>query len=149
MRANTEEDFWAKVTPTGFCWTWEEVTRKDGYGWFCMGNRSTSAHRWAYELLVGPIPEGLVLDHLCRNRACVNPDHLEPITQTENKRRGFAGILARERHARQTHCRNGHEYTEANTFRRRGQRECRTCMRERQRPKLQELAARVAPDDAA
>jgi len=83
--------FWAKVDPgwTDDCWTWNANTDKDGYGIFSMPTggpqaRNVKAHRWAYEQYVGPIPDGLVIDHLCRNRGCVNPGHLEPVTAREN-----------------------------------------------------------------
>lgn len=89
------------------------------------------AHRVAYELLVGLIPDGLELDHLCRNPACVNPAHLEPVTHAENMRRG-------ER-AMKTHCPQGHAYDEANTYRiRSGGRQCRTCVRLRRRRRVAE-----------
>lgn len=85
-----EERFWSKVQPTGFCWEW--IGGLDvGYGFFALTHDiKVGAHRWAYEHLVGPIPEGLHIDHLCRNRQCVNPDHLEPVTLEENTRRMHA-----------------------------------------------------------
>lgn len=74
--------FWGYVLPTGFCWEW--TGQKDsGYGRYS----GRPAHRVTYEVLVGPIPDGLTLDHLCRNKGCVNPDHLEPVTSSENTRR--------------------------------------------------------------
>lgn len=85
--------FWAKVDRTtgDACWPWTARLDRDGYGTLKMPTgRSIRAHRFAYELLVGPIPEGLVIDHLCRNRRCVNPAHLEPVTAEENWRRGDA-----------------------------------------------------------
>lgn len=102
----------------------------NGYVWVSRGRL---AHRVAYEQARGPIPEGLELDHLCRNRACVNPDHLEPVTHRENLLRAdtFAA-----RHAAQTHCVNGHEFTPDNTYirtRPEGGRECRACRKARNR----------------
>lgn len=105
-------------TSTG-CWLWQRATRY-GYGHKKVGGKDWRAHRWYYEQVNGPVPAGLQLDHLCRVRACVNPDHLEPVTQTENIRRG------------QTHCKNGHEFTAENIYRTpEGTRQCRECGRER------------------
>jgi hypothetical protein len=89
------ERFWPQVDfdGPGGCWLWTGQANKGGYGAFSVGSRydgnrrGVRAHRWAYEALVGPIPEGLQLDHLCRNPPCVNPAHLEPVTHAENMRR--------------------------------------------------------------
>jgi hypothetical protein len=120
-----EERFWAKVRKTETCWLWTATLNNQGYGEF--GSLGL-AHRFAYELLVGPIPEGLTLDHLCRQPACVRPDHLEPVTHRENVRRGegWSG-----RNARKTHCPQGHAYDEANTRWYHNQRNCRACDREK------------------
>lgn len=124
--------FWAKISPcpmTG-CWLWTgSLTVAGGYGQFRSGGRPRRAHRLAYETLVGPIPDGLHLDHLCRTPCCVNPAHLEPVTGPENTRRGVAGMAQLAR----THCPRGHEYSERNTYlepRRGGKapgRHCREC----------------------
>lgn len=119
------ERFWTKVrqASTG-CWEWTAGTTTRGYGIYQAGGCSQRAHRVAYEALMGPIPDGLVIDHLCRTRHCVRPDHLEPVTPKENVLRG-TGLTAQNR--RKTHCPNGHPYDEANTRIRRGRRECRAC----------------------
>src|SRR5688500_4996363 len=81
--------FWAKVDKTSTCWLWTGARHPLGYGHVRYGNRTSAAHRVAWELINGPIPEGLTLDHLCRVPACVRPDHLEPVTHRENVRRGI------------------------------------------------------------
>jgi len=118
--------------PNG-CWLWTGAATKTGYGHFSQrkGGRgkSTSSyltHRIAYVFVNGPIPKGLVLDHLCETPACCNPDHLEPVTHTENIRRGQTKL---GRWGTGTHCRKGHELTDDNVYIRpgRGTRVCRTC----------------------
>ena len=138
-----QERFWSLVDvyqPAG-CWEWMGTRRADGYGVIKFGkNNQFRAHRVAYELLLGSIPADLPLDHLCRNRACVNPDHLESVNQRENLRRGygFPGILSRL-----THCMRGHEFTPENTLiDRNGCRQCLICHRGRKR--LQMRRKRVA-----
>ena len=109
--------FWEKVDTTGNCWLW--TGRKNSRGYGQTGGPEQMAHRTAYVLVVGPIPDGLELDHLCRVRACVKPSHLEPVTHAENCRRA---ALAR------THCRQGHPYTKDNTiWIKGGGRDCKTC----------------------
>jgi IS5 family transposase len=117
------------------CWEWTGG-KTLGYGtfWVAKGTR-VKAHRFAYEWLVGPVPEGLSLDHLCRNRGCVNPAHLEPVTHRENVLRGEGRSAV---NARKTHCKNGHPYSgdnvlivsrgDGSTFRK-----CRQCESERTR----------------
>lgn len=122
-----EERFWARVDASGDCWLWMSGRNGNGYGvTYARGrSRPTVAHRWAWESLVGPIPKGLYLDHLCRVRRCVNPDHLDVVTNRENLVRGY-GIIGRN--ARATRCSRGHEYTPENTVLNRNNcRDCRIC----------------------
>lgn len=124
------------------CWLWQGVT-SSGYGRVLppKGKRRALAHRLFYEILVGPIPDGLTLDHLCRNRVCVNPDHLEPTTLTENIRRGESPTA---KNRRKTHCKWGHEFTEENTLAhagRPGGRRCRTCERDASRERMRRKRA--------
>lgn len=105
------------------CWEWQGTSCK-GYGYFCINGKNWRAHRYSYEYYVGKIPEGLSIDHLCRNRACVNPEHLEPVTSKENTLRGI-GLTAQN--ARKTHCYNGHLLDENNVAIRRNQRICKPC----------------------
>ena len=131
-----EERFWEKVDRQGSdeCWPWKASRHANGYGKFGLHHPTVVyAHRYAYELLIGPIPAGLALDHLCHNadrscpgksacqhRRCVNPTHLEPVTNEENLRRSAARV---------THCPRGHPYDEQNTRIIRGARTCRICGR--------------------
>lgn len=113
------------------CWEWQGNTDEDGYGQVFWEGKSYRAHRFSYETYVGPIPDGLVLDHLCRNHGCVNPEHVEPVTQRVNVMRG-EGIA--QANAVKTRCINGHEFTAENTnITPQGWRDCRTCSREKMR----------------
>lgn len=104
------------------CWHWLGYHNPAGYGRMKWGDGWVLTHRHTYQQMVGPIPDGLVLDHLCRNRWCCNPAHVEPVTVAENNRRGeWWG---------KTHCVNGHEYTDENTiWRSPTNRNCRECSR--------------------
>jgi hypothetical protein len=119
-----------RSSPDG-CWLWTGFIWRSGYGCFWQEDgASTRAHRFAYEHFVGPIPDGLVLDHLCRVRHCVNPDHLEPVTERENILRGESSAAES---ARRTHCVHGHPFSGDNLrIATSGQRVCRTCERQRQ-----------------
>lgn len=114
---NELDRFFAKVDKTDTCWIWTASLNHKGYGQFQSSTygRPMLAYRFAYLMLVGEVPEGLVLDHICEVKACVNPQHLEPITNQENLIRGGVGQKNAEHHKSRTHCRNGHEYTEENT----------------------------------
>lgn len=124
----------SKVDTTGVCWQWTADLTNDGYGRFWYGGLVLRAHRAVWCLLIGPVPEHLVPDHRCKNRACVNPDHIEWITEEENNRR--SGSIS-ARNARATRCTHGHPFTETNTIWReqkgRMRRECLTCTRAQSR----------------
>jgi hypothetical protein len=124
-RIPIEERLWPQVEKTESCWLFKGPLNWLGYGEVYIGGKTKHVHRVVYELMVGPIPNGLSIDHLCRVRHCVNPAHLEPITTRENVLRGI-GITAQN--ARKTHCKRGHEFTPENTYVfPSGGRACRTC----------------------
>ena len=129
-----ERRFWTKVDKSGPCWEWTAALTPSGYGQVRVDGRLVTAHRYAWSILRGPIPEALTLDHLCRNRRCVRPSHLELVTRGENVLRGICGELNRVRVLALTECPQGHPYDEANTYvRPNGIRNCRTCKRTRLR----------------
>lgn len=154
--------FWGLVDDSDgpdACWPWQGTIDDKGYGRLGLGRGAgvystyTRAHRFAYELLVGPIPDGLVLDHVCHDevahkcteedaclhRRCVNPAHLRPSTHKENLNRGYS---AAERAAKRTHCPHGHAYSGDNLrVTPQGHRKCRACERESSRRRYRNTRA--------
>ena len=151
------ERFWSKVEKTDTCWLWVGNIQASGYGQFWLKEGPSYAHRFAYELLVGPIPEDKQLDHLCHtnsdcrggtsclHRRCVNPDHLEAVTAKTNVLRGRSFAA---RFSVATHCVNGHLYNEANTYYYRDGRGrmCRECGRIRDRTRYYRLKGKPVPE---
>jgi len=118
-----EVRFWKKVRgDSNGCWVWTGAHGAKGHGTFWEKPDFIGAHVWAYKTLIGPLPEGTEIDHLCRNPPCVNPTHMEPVTHRENVLRG-EGLPAQR--AKQTQCRLGHEFTRMND----GRRRCLICKR--------------------
>lgn len=124
--------FWSRVDAEGDCWEWVGPLVAAGYGYFRLtpvpgSGAGVRAHRYGWEYLVGPIEEGFTLDHLCRNRRCVNPDHLEPATRGDNVLRGYSPNVRTYRSNRIT-CKHGHVWDSATTaLDRKGRRYCRRC----------------------
>lgn len=125
-RKSPAQRFWAKVRVEGECWIWTAASTHGHGVFFDESGRQVYAHRWVYESMIAPIPDGLTIDHLCRRTLCVNPYHLEPVPDRVNWWRWYTP---------RTHCPQGHEITGANLIERRTRngRECRTCENERQR----------------
>lgn len=122
---SAEGRFWSRIKQDGECWRWVGGTDHYGYGRLYVNKYPAKAHRFAYELLRHDIPDGLVIDHLCENRWCVNPWHMEPVTQAVNVTRAN-----RKAAARRTACSKGHPYNDINTRFTDTQRVCRICKRE-------------------
>lgn len=145
MRGTVEQRLWAKVDFTGDCWLWTAGCNNQGYGQIKVAGKVEKAHRVAWELLVGPISTGREMDHLCRVKRCVNPDHLEPVTHQVNDRRGIAGAVNGVRERSKTHCPYGHEYSPENTWvDRHGWRYCRACFQRRDCERAERLRHAVA-----
>lgn len=110
------------------CWLWQGYKNQYGYGKISYKGQPISVHRIAYEVFISEIPNGLCIDHLCRNRACANPNHMEVVTRGENARRGLGSKRARQYQLSKTHCPKGHEYAGSNLYiSPRGYRQCRAC----------------------
>ncbi len=130
--ANFPNVFWSRVDKSkgeNECWPWAKTVSHDGYGRYVLKGKYYLAHRTSYELTFGKIPDGLVIDHLCRNTKCVNPRHLEAVTNKTNILRGTARSA---QNARKTHCKRGHPLSGDNLDRYPdGSRHCRACVRYR------------------
>ena len=143
-RPTAEQRFWAKVAeaPAEDCWIWT-ASKARGYGRFYFEGIPIPAYRFAYQFLIAEIPAGLHLDHLCRNPACVNPWHLDPVTPAVNVQRGMAGILGIG-----PTCPKGHELTPENTYREGATQRCRTCSRIKSRAAYAARRAARLTDEA-
>ena len=132
QHGNAQKRFYRFMNKSDGCWLWKGFVGKNGYGQFTENSKTILAHRWSYENSYGKIRKDREIDHLCRNRGCVNPNHLEAVTCKENIRRGETGKWQRDK----THCPSGHSY-ELAYVRPNGHRSCRICNKERMRKKCQ------------
>ncbi len=127
-----EEKFWTFINADGVCWEWQGATngkgKGRGYGHLYLNGVHWMSHRLSWTLLIGIIPVDLELDHRCRNKICVCPDHLEPVTKKVNINRGAVPHVNGRHNSIKTHCKRNHEFNEVNTyFRKNGSRDCRLC----------------------
>lgn len=148
MKKTLQERLWPKVRKTDTCWLWTAATA-NGYGYFSVDGKGKRAHRVVYELLVGPIPEGLYLDHLCRVTNCVNPSHLEIVDNRTNTLRGI-GITANN--FVKAECVKGHLLSGSNVYTRPsrpGTRECRECGKDFHRRRWARIAETIRSERLA
>lgn len=127
----------------GFCWEWNRKLNNRGYGVTNVNKKRWYVHRLMWTLMVGPIPDGMEIDHMCRNRACCNPEHLDLVTGQVNTLRGVSPASS---HAKRDECSYGHEYTAETMHVVRGARRCRICERRRDKERYERKKARAASD---
>jgi hypothetical protein len=121
------ERFWSKVEKTNYCWNWKGRLNGGGYGQFWYKRKRVLSHRIAYEFIKGKISEKMTIDHLCRNRSCVNPNHMEVVTNKENILRGISPCAI---NSKKTHCKRGHKFSGDNLrINTNNSRSCRECDR--------------------
>ena len=123
MSSKVDKLYSKSVEDENGCWLFQGTVDELGYGRIQIDKRRYKAHRLSYELMVTDIPEGLVIDHLCRTRSCINPYHMEPVPQSVNATRGN-----KARSKDRTHCKHGHELTDENTYNMGNLRRCKTCL---------------------